>query len=502
MSAREGRKDDAGRRGERSEPGIQDGGSQSQLRKRPRSGEPNADAEGLLASTQHRSSTRSRDRSKSRGKRPRQDVPAVQQHRYSTRSQDGGAGRGNVDTSGRRRSGLRGLDSAGEPRSKSSGFREPAPEPTSTSYSSYRFLQGKASPPYRPDDDRGHYKYILGENFTKRYKILSHLGEGTFGKVIECWDRLREQYVAIKVIRNVPKYRGAGMLELAVLNTVRKQKGNFKGGAHCVQFKEWFDYRGHICIVFAKLGLSLFDLLRKNNYRPFDLYHVQAFARQLLETVAFLHSIRLVHTDLKPENILLPSHKYYKVQPTKGSRRGKRVPEKADLYLIDFGSATFEDQHHSKVVSTRHYRAPEVMLGLGWSFPCDIWSLGCIVVELVTGEALFKTHDNLEHLAMMQRVLGEIPPGMVTSTSKEYFSDGKLAWPERCQLSDSVQAVNELKDLKVLVQERCDSSVQPHVDSLVEMLRGMLRFDPTRRITAKEALGSAFFEVQAKPPDY
>ena len=142
------------------------------------------------------------------------------------------------------------------------------------------------------------------------------------------------------------------------------------------------------------------------------------------------------------------------------------------------------------------------MLGLGWSFPCDIWCLGCIVVELVTGEALFKTHDNLEHLAMMQRVLGEIPPGMVTSTSKEYFSDGKLAWPERCQLSDSVQAVNELKDLKVLVQERCDSSVQPHVDSLVEMLRGMLRFDPKRRITAKEALGSAFFEVQAKPPDY
>ena len=55
-------------------------------------------------------------------------------------------------------------------------------------------------------------------------------------------------------------------------------------------------------------------------------------------------------------------------------------------------------------MSTRHYRAPEVILGLGWSFPCDLWSAGCILVELATGDALFQTHENLEHLAMMQQV--------------------------------------------------------------------------------------------------
>lgn len=66
-------------------------------------------------------------------------------------------------------------------------------------------------------------------------------------------------------------------------------------------------------------------------------------------------------------------------------RKPVRVPRSSDLKVIDFGSATFEDQYHSRVVSTRHYRAPEVILELGWTFPADIWSCGCILMELATG---------------------------------------------------------------------------------------------------------------------
>ena len=77
-----------------------------------------------------------------------------------------------------------------------------------------------------------------------------------------------------------------------------------------------------------------------------------------------------------------------------------------EIRLIDFGSATFQEEYHSSVVSTRHYRAPEIILNLGWSYPCDIWSIGCILVEFFTGDALFQTHDNLEHLAMMEMVCG------------------------------------------------------------------------------------------------
>lgn len=87
--------------------------------------------------------------------------------------------------------------------------------------------------------------------------------------------------------------------------------------------------------------------------------------------------------------------------------------------MIDFGSATFQDEYHSSVVSTRHYRAPEIILGLGWSFPCDIWSIGCILVEFFTGDALFQTHDNLEHLAMMENVCdSRIDTHLVQSVNK------------------------------------------------------------------------------------
>lgn len=80
-----------------------------------------------------------------------------------------------------------------------------------------------------------------------------------------------------------------------------------------------------------------------------------------------------------------------------------------DIRLIDFGSATFDHEHHSTIVSTRHYRAPEVILELGWAQPCDVWSIGCIMFELYLGITLFQTHDNREHLAMMERILGTMP---------------------------------------------------------------------------------------------
>ncbi len=128
-----------------------------------------------------------------------------------------------------------------------------------------------------------------------------------------------------------------------------------------------------------------------------------------------LHDLNLIHTDLKPENILLYSSDYQTFTynrkiPSSSSTVVRQASQRkvlldTEIRLIDFGSATFQDEYHSSVVSTRHYRAPEIILGLGWSFPCDIWSIGCILVEFFTGDALFQTHDNLEHLAMMEAVV-------------------------------------------------------------------------------------------------
>ena len=71
-------------------------------------------------------------------------------------------------------------------------------------------------------------------------------------------------------------------------------------------------------------------------------------------------------------------------------KRDEHLLKCTDIRVIDFGSATFDWEHHSTIVSTRHYRAPEVILELGWSQPCDVWSIGCILFELYLGFTLFQ----------------------------------------------------------------------------------------------------------------
>ncbi|ERN19140.1 serine/threonine-protein kinase AFC1 isoform X1 [Amborella trichopoda] len=306
-------------------------------------------------------------------------------------------------------------------------------------YSSLYFkgVARNVSPPRRPDDKDGHYVFAIGDNLTSRYRIHSKMGEGTFGQVLECWDQEKREMVAIKIVRSMQKYREAAMIEIDVLQQLARHD---PGGTRCVQIRNWFDYRNHICIVFEKLGPSLYDFLRKNSYQSFPIDLVRDLGRQMLECVAFMHELRLIHTDLKPENVLLVSPDYVKVPEYKYSSRTaregsyfKKLPRSSAIKLIDFGSTTYEHQDHSYVVSTRHYRAPEVILGLGWSYPCDMWSVGCILVELCSGEALFQTHENLEHLAMMERVLGPLPQHMliraeyvqVSISKKKYTSQEK-----------------------------------------------------------------------------
>ncbi|WOL01359.1 serine/threonine-protein kinase AFC2 isoform X1 [Canna indica] len=169
-------------------------------------------------------------------------------------------------------------------------------------------IQGP-SPPWREDDKDGHYKFELGENLNARYKIHGKMGEGTFGQVLECWDREREEMVAIKIVRGINKYREAAMIEIDMLQQLGKCD---KSSSRCVQIRNWFKYLIHICIVFEKLRPSLYEFIRKNSYRSFPIDLVHEFARQLLECVTFMHDMRLIHTDLKPETILLVSPEYIK----------------------------------------------------------------------------------------------------------------------------------------------------------------------------------------------
>ncbi|XP_050364344.1 serine/threonine-protein kinase AFC3 isoform X2 [Argentina anserina] len=216
-----------------------------------------------------------------------------------------------------------------------------------------------------------------------------------------------------------------------------------------------------------------------------------------------MHDLRLIHTDLKPENILLVSSDYVKLPGFKrfssDEMQYRCLPKSSAIKLIDFGSTVFENQNHSSIVCTRHYRAPEIILGLGWTYPCDLWSVGCILVELCAGEALFQTHENLEHLAMMERVLGPLPQHMTQRAchgAEKYFRRGaRLNWPLGAVSRESIRAVKKLDSLKDMVSRHAGSSKSS--SALTDLLYGLLNYDPSERLTAREALAHPFFKITA-----
>ncbi|KAI0548068.1 kinase-like domain-containing protein [Xylaria curta] len=366
------------------------------------------------------------------------------------------------------------------------------------------------------DDDDGHYIVVPDADLTSTYQIRKLLGQGTFGKVVEARDRRRNKLVAIKIIRAVQKYRDASRIELRVLQTLKANDEENRN--RCIHLRDCFDFRGHICIVMDLLGSSVFDFLKGNNFVPFPNSQIQSFARQLLTSVAFLHDLNLIHTDLKPENILLCDSAYQTFtynrripSSTNGTNRQatqRKVLLDTEIRLIDFGSATFDDEYHSSVVSTRHYRAPEIILGLGWSFPCDIWSIGCILVEFFTGDALFQTHDNLEHLAMMENVCdSRIDTHLVQMVNKsasrsssnspaKYFKRLKLDYPTAETTRASRRFVRNMKRLQDIIP-----ATSPFLRLFLDLLQKIFIYDPAKRITARQALAHPWFRETAIPDD-
>ncbi|ODV94388.1 hypothetical protein PACTADRAFT_71070 [Pachysolen tannophilus NRRL Y-2460] len=380
------------------------------------------------------------------------------------------------------------------------------------------------------DDKEGHYVVRPGELFANnRFEIKKMLGQGTFGKVVSAHDHKNNETVAIKIIRAVPKYREASKIELRVLSTIKKHDPNNEN--HCIHLRECFDYRKHICIVTDLLQISLFDFMENNNFIPFPGSHIQAIAKQLIRSVAFLHDLKLIHTDLKPENILLHDSSFSK-KPYNNSAYSKILKDPL-IQIIDFGSAIFDDEYHSQVVSTRHYRAPEIVLNIGWSFPCDMWSLGCILVELATGETLFRTHEDLEHLAMMEKFLNKpMPLHLVNEcyskneklakekTNVELCFDpktGKLLFPNKKTPVRSLKTVNSILSLDELISSKIGMKINYELTLeenftvnnikrlskdkyrfwyyFIDLIKQTLTYDPNKRLKAIDALNHHWFDL-------
>jgi dual-specificity kinase/CDC-like kinase len=335
------------------------------------------------------------------------------------------------------------------------------------------------------DDTVGHFRGGPGTIIADRFKVVRDVGLGTFGRVVECLDLRRSRrsgrgegdYVAIKIVRDVRRYYDSALIEANIVEEVNRRGG--RGVSHCAIMYDAFTWNSHFCMVFEDLGPSLYDFVKRHNYQPFPMICVRDFARQLLETLEFMHSFGLIHTDLKPENILLMN---YREVPYKWHGRTYIVPESTKVKIIDFGGATYDNEKKSSVVNTRQYRAPEVILGLGWSMPSDLWSAGCILAELYQGELLFATHDNQEHLALIERIVAPFPSRMLRRAKNsqlvsDVFNSNGRHRLEAVLPPESAAYVSKVRPL--------DSSIRQEDGRFLNLLRMLLVISPDERATAQ-----------------
>jgi len=232
-----------------------------------------------------------------------------------------------------------------------------------------------------------------------------------------------------------------------------------------------------------------------------------------------MHHVHLTHTDLKPENILLVNDECVPIKERSTSEESPRnersstrstsqdkvyyVPKDDRVKLIDMGGATYDHEHHSSVINTRQYRAPEVILGCSqWDHQSDVWSIGCIVLELFSGELFFETHESYEHLAMIDKVVGPIPHWMANRADAEsrkhfvcnedYFEQNEtyFDWPKYATGEESIVHVKTMKTMKDVIPS--------DYPELADLVQKMLIIDPNKRIKAWEALEHPFFKKHYK----
>ena len=318
-----------------------------------------------------------------------------------------------------------------------------------TSFPEVYFLgtPGKKRMSDKFDDSEHHYIVNIGDHLAYRYEILSVFGKGCFGQVLKCYDHKQKIVVAVKVIISTQQ-----MIEQASVEASALGKLNKVDGAHFVKAYDFFVFRNHPCITFECLSQSL------RGVKLTPLY-AKSIIHQLFSSLVTMKRCGIIHCDIKPENLL--------------------YSDKTNVKLIDFGASCANGKQKYFYIQSRHYRAPEVILGCGYSFPIDTWSAAIVAIEVATGRLIFPGRNELEMMKMFIEAF-RLPPIHMLRGSRKFSSFFDI----RCRpIFDVVPGSHPLQELV--------GAIDP---LLFDVVSKCLRWDPNERLSPEEVLNHPYFK--------
>ncbi|PKA49906.1 Serine/threonine-protein kinase AFC3 [Apostasia shenzhenica] len=214
------------------------------------------------------------------------------------------------------------------------------------------------------------FQIVLNSVIAGRYYVTEYLGSAAFSRVVQAHDLHTGVDVCLKIIKNDKDFFDQSLDEIKLLKFVNKHDPADK--RHILRLYDYFYHQEHLFIVCELLRANLYEFQKFNQDSGgdtyFTLHRIQVTARQCLKALEYLHHLNIIHCDLKPENILIKSY------------------SRCEIKVIDLGSSCFMTDNLCLYVQSRSYRAPEVILGLPYDEKIDLWSLGCILAELYTGD--------------------------------------------------------------------------------------------------------------------
>ncbi|KAF7298103.1 Mitogen-activated protein kinase [Mycena chlorophos] len=324
---------------------------------------------------------------------------------------------------------------------------------------------------------RRHQFSALNSSFTvdSQYQFVKELGQGAYGCVVAAKHIQSGESVAIKKITSITSKRiltKRCLREILLLHHFRGHKN-----ITCLYDMDIvFDASGGFNEVYLYEELMEADLhaiIRSG--QPLTDAHFQSFIYQTLCGLKYIHSANVLHRDLKPGNLLVNADCELKVCDF-GLARGYTPGGGASRAAGNQGFMT-------EYVATRWYRAPEIMLSFAnYSTAIDIWSIGCILAELLGGKPIFKGRDYVDQLNQILHYLGTPSEDTLRRVGSPRAQDYIRSLPIKPRVSFSTlfPAANPLA---------------------VDLLSKMLCFDPAKRINCEQALAHPYFQAWHDPSD-